>query len=352
MKTKNLETKGPLGRRHPMLRILFIVLIPLLLKAEFVSYGEDPFQLGVSIDALALGNIRALPMANPSPGANVASFLDRDLQFSFQHTEGFGGVYQTDVITVEQDRWSFLLFRGGVSGIADTREALLDYGSDGIPETMDSDGTEGNGIMDPGERLRINSVSYFSTQQLLLELGYSHQINHKLAVHGTTRLLSHDLYVEQGLGIGFHGGLLYMPSETIRLGVQITDMLTTTIFWSSGLTESYAPELIMAADYMLRFESVPFVLHPIFQVQIALDGEQADFNGKTLAYSGGLEIVFQNQLFIQLGRTELSQFQVGAMIHTTYLDLKYGTGFSDLSSSAGQTHRLGVSFKLKDIDLF
>ena len=347
-----IETKCRSHRWHVMMKWLLILLIPLMIQAESVFYGEDPFVLGVSIDALALGNIKALPMLNPSPGSNSASLLSRPLRLSFQHTEGFGGVYQTDVVTAVQNQWSLLVFRGGVSGIADTRHALLDHGTDGLPDTNDGDGTEGNGIMDPGERLSINSISYFSTQQWLAELGYNHIINTRLAIHGTARLLYHDLYTESGLGLGFHAGVFYTPFSTLRLGAEITDILTTSVFWSSGLTEVYTPELLLGADYTLKFSRIPFALHPVLQIEVPLAGAQAGLANETWGSSGGLEIIFQDQLYIQLGRNALGQFQVGAMIRTRYLDLQYGTGFSELTKTAGQTHRVGVGFHLDALDLF
>jgi len=308
--------------------------------------------MGISIDAYALGNIKALPMANPSPGANVAYLVDQDEKLGFQHTEGFGGVYQTDVLSGNRDKWSFVLFRGGVSGIPDTRDALLDFGTDGVANTSDSDGTEDNGQLDPGERLSINSISYFSTQQFLAELGYSHTINPKLAVHGTARLLYNDLYAESGFGVGFHGGLLYQPFEKMHLGVEVTDILSTTVFWSSGLTEVYAPQLFLGADYYLNFKKIPFIIHPIVQAEFSLTGEQAELNEGSWGYATGLEIGFQDQLFIQVGRNALDQFQVGARIKTKYIDLHYGTGFSELSTIAGQTHRVGVGINLGEFDLF
>ncbi len=341
------------ARMSLMKQFLILLLLPfMVLQAEVVSYGEDPFVLGMSIDAYALGNIKALPMANPSPGANAAFLGVRDTKLGFQHTEGFGGIYQTDVLSGNLDQWSFLIFRGGVSGIPDTRDALLDYGSDGIAGTQDSDGTEGNGVLDPGERLSVNSISYFSTQQFLGEVAYTHQMSAQLALHGTARMLYHDLYSETGFGIGFHGGLLYEPLPKLQLGLEITDLFTTTVFWSSGLTEVFAPQIYLGADYRLEFKKIPFKLHPIFQIELPLKGDQAQLNQGEWGYSTGLEIVFQDQLFIQLGRNALNQFQVGAMIRTRYLDLHYGTGFSELTSIAGQTHRVGVGLKLGELDLF
>ncbi len=342
----------PPVRKLPMKHLSLLIFLPVLLLAESVSYGEDPFVMGMSIDAYALGNIKALPMANPSPGSNVASLTSGDQKLGFQHTEGFGGVYQTDVLSGNRDNWSLVLFRGGVSGIPDTRDALLDYGTDGVANTDDADGSENNGELDPGERLSINSISYFSTQQFLAELGYSHQLNSKLAVHGTARLLYHDLYAESGIGVGFHGGLLYRPIEKMRLGLEVTDMLSTTLFWSSGLTEVYTPQVFVGADYYIKFKNIPFIIHPIIQAEISLTGEEAELNKNTWGLATGLEIGFQNQLFIQLGRNALDQFQVGARIRTKYIDLHYGTGFSELTSVAGQSHRVGVGLNIGEFDLF
>ncbi len=339
-------------RIYTMKYLLALLTLPIFLTAEVVSYGEDPFVLGMSIDAYALGNIKALPMANPSPGSNVAFLGNRAEKIGFQHTEGFGGVYQTDVLSGSRDQWTFLVFRGGVSNIPDTRDALLDYGSDGLAGTDDADGTEDNGKMDPGERLSINSITYFSTQQYLAELGYTRTLNQKLAVHGTARLLYHDLYSESGMGLGFHGGLLYQPVEKLQLGLVVTDILSTTLFWSTGQTEVFAPQIYIGADYRLEFQKIPFSLHPIVQVELPLGQDEAEFNQGGWGYASGLEIVFQKQLFIQLGRNSLDQFQVGAMIRTRYMDLHYGTGFSDLASIAGQTHRVGVGLKLDELNLF
>ncbi len=341
-----------MARKLFMKYLTLLIILPALLMAESVSYGEDPFVMGMSIDAYALGNIKALPMANPSPGANVAFLNNRIQKLGFQHTEGFGGVYQTDVLSGNKDNWSLVLFRGGVSGIPDTRDALLDYGTDGVVDTNDSDGTENNGALDPGERLSINSISYFSTQQFLAELGYSYLLNPKLAVHGTARLLYHDLYTESGFGVGFHGGLLYQPIEKMHLGIEVTDILSTTLFWSTGLTEVYAPQIFLGADYYLSFKKIPFIIHPIVQAEVSLSGEQAELNQGSWGYATGLEIGFQDQLFIQLGRNALDQFQVGARIRTKYIDLHYGTGFSELTTIAGQTHRVGVGLNIGEFDLF
>lgn len=335
-----------------MVKYFIILLFPLLLFAESVSYGEDPFVLGMSIDAYALGNIRALPMANPSPGANSAGLGMKELKLGFQHTEGFGGVYQTDVLTGTRENWSLLIFRGGVGNIPDTRNALLDYGSDGVANTDDPDQTEGNGKLDPGERLSINSINYFSTQQYLAELSYSHSLHSSLILNGTARLIYHDLYAERGFGAGFHAGLLYTPIKNLQLGVQVTDILSTIVFWSSGQTEVYKPQIFTGVDYLIEFRKIPFKLHPVLQLEIPVGEQLTALNQEHYGISGGLEVIFQEQLHVQIGLNSLDQLQVGALIRTRLLDLHYGTGFSELSRIAGQTHRVGIGLHLGELDLF
>ncbi|MCF7809340.1 MAG: hypothetical protein K9M49_09440 [Candidatus Marinimicrobia bacterium] len=352
MKRNSMETRVTSRRMDFMVKYFSILFLPLVLFAESVSYGEDPFILGMSIDAYAMGNIKALPMSSPSPGASSASRGIDGLSLGFQHTEGFGGVYQTDVLSGAKDRWSLLLFRGGVGNIPDTRDALLDYGTDGVAGTEDSDGTEGNGQLDPGERLSINSINYFSTQQFLAELGYSYPLSDKLLLNGTARMLFHDLYAESGFGVGFHAGVLFEPTDKLRLGLQVTDMLSTVIFWSSGQTEVYKPQIYAGLDYLLAFRKIPFTLHPILQLEIPVGEEVAGLNQESYGVAGGVEIIFQNQLHIQIGQNALDQLQIGALIRTSFLDIQYGTGFSELSKLAGQTHRVGVRLHLSKFDLF
>jgi len=335
-----------------MLRTALLLLLPLMMIAETVSYGEDPFVLGLGLDAYALGHIRGLPLSVTSLGANGASLEARSPRAGYQHSEGFGGVYQTDVIYGSWERWTLALFRGGISGIADTRGALQDYGSDGQPNTNDTDGSEGNGTLDPGERLSINNIEFFSTQQWVVEAGYGIPLAKNLAIHGSARLLYHDLYAQQGYGVGFHGGALYQPHPRLRLGLQVTDLLTTTVFWSEGSTERYPPQLYLTADYFLTFRNVPFAFRPILEWHWSpfqdVSGEQTASGG--LSY--GIEIGFKNQLITQLGRNPYGDLALGALIRTRYLDIQYATTFSALRNVNGPTHRVGAIFQLSEFSFF
>jgi len=339
-----------LARSSNMTRLILLLSLPMLLVAETVSYGEDPFLLGLSLDAYALGQVRALPMSSISLGANGARLTVEDATLGYQHTEGFGGIYQTDVLQICWSQWNLNAFRGGVSGIADTREALLDYGSDGQPNTQDADGTENNGQLDPGERLSVHDIDFFGTQQWVAELGYNRQLSSRFAIHGTARLLYHNLHSQSGFGVGFHAGMLFQPLEHLRLGLQITDLLTTTVFWSEGSTEQYPPQVFLAADYEWLPRRVPFSLRPVIQLHLTPFHQEYSHGKAGVSY--GLELGFKDQLMALLGMDAEGQPMLGATLRTPYLDLQYATAFGTLRETTGATHRLGATFRLNQIPFF
>ena len=165
-------------------------------------------------------------------------------------------------------------------------------------------------------------------------------------MHGTIRLLLHDLHAASAFGMGVHVGALYDPGNGLRVGAQLTNALTTTLFWSTGTTESYLPEFLIAADYHFQAKRIPFGLHPVLQLELPVSSGEEGLNQGSYGMSGGLEISFQEQLYIHLGQNSLDQFQVGARIRTSYLDLYYGTGFSALTDVTGQTQRVGVMVQM------
>lgn len=326
--------------------ILFaFTLLPIWLTAgTVVQYGEDPFVQGMSLQAFSLGQIRALPMESPSIGGNMTSLVARSLALTAQHTEAYGGIYQTDVVQLGRDDWSLAVFRGGVSDIADTRSALEDFGADGVPNTGDAG--EGNGVFDPGENLNISAISFFNVQQWVAEAGYTKHFSPKFGASAQLRLLYSDLYTQSGFGVGFHAGLLYNPWRSLQLGLQATNLLTTTVFWSSGTQEYYLPGLYGGATYEFKLSDGGLLISPVIQVEYqAKPAAELPGNGHWGA-AFGTEVNFQHQLKLRLGESSTGQLTVGAGVVTRFFNLDYATAFSALSKAAGQSHRIGIQVHL------
>ncbi len=329
-------------------RTLFLALTPLWLAASsVVQYGEDPLTQGLSLQAFALGQIRALPLETPSIGGNVATLADRAWFLNAQHTEAFGGIYQTDVVQLVKGPWSAAVFRGGVTGIADTRGALEDFGADGIANTGDTG--EGNGIFDPGERLNLSAISFFNVQQWVGEAGYTGRVSDKIAYSTQMRIIIHDLDTQTGFGVGFHAGLLYQPGRNLILGLQATNLLTTTVFWNSGTREHYPPALFAGVKYHFSLAENALSISPLVQVEYQMKSLAGLAATGHLGLALGTEISFQDQIKLRLGRSSADQFTVGAGIITRYFNVDYATAFSTLSKVAGQSHRVGVQIHLSQL---
>lgn len=324
--------------------LLILVLPTWLVAGTVVQYGEDPFIQGMSLQAFSLGQIRALPMEAVSIGGNVGSLTPRYLSFSAQHTEAYGGIYQTDVVQLTKAAWSLAIFRGGVSGIADTRQALEDFGADGFPNTGDAG--EGNGVFDPGESLNISAISFFNVQEWVAEAGYSKLISPKLSTSAQIRLLYHDLHTQSGFGIGFHAGLLYNPWRRLQLGLQATNLLTTTVFWSGGTQEHYLPGIYGAAMYTFNLSKGDVLISPVVQVEYQSKPIAGLAGDGHWGVAFGAEINFRHQLKLRMGESSDGQFTIGAGVVTHYFNLDYATAFSDLSKAAGQSHRVGIQVHL------
>jgi hypothetical protein len=314
--------------------LLLLIILPLFAMGETTYYGEDAYDLGIPLDAFALGKIKAVSLTMPALGGIASSYYD-DSRMSFNHSSGFGGIYNTDILQWRKGDKNISIFRGAVDEIADTRNALVDNGLDGEANTYDIG--EGNGILDPGERLNVNKIDFFSVSQWVIEGGYSKAYSDRIKLYGAARILLHNLYTQTGFGIGFHAGVEAEPIEHLRLGLMITDILTTTIFWSDGLIENYAPQASLGVVYEYKSKRTPFAFKPVLQYKMS---GLEDANG----FAFGLEMGFKDQVFLRSGRDDTGFVTLGAGIKTHYLQIDYATFISDIHATSGQTHRVGISF--------
>ena len=86
---------------------------------------------------------------------------------NYTHQSRMGGMINSDLIGFPLTGYSrplnLIILYEGIDQIPDTRNILIDFGLDGIPGTGDIG--EGNGLLDEGERLDKNKLTYFSQKQ-------------------------------------------------------------------------------------------------------------------------------------------------------------------------------------------
>ncbi len=220
-----------------------------------------------------------------------------------------------------------------------------DWGTDGIPGTDDPDGTEGNGVKDPGEPVRADAVELRSEGDYLLLLGGSFPLNRRLDIGANFKYLHHDIggYTSDGFGIDL--GAIYKVSQRTNLGLSVKDAIGTRLVWSTDFKETKPPTGNIGASH-----DFPFGRH---NLKLALDLQNKFENAAGLLDMGklstvphiGTEATFFDLLMLRLG-LEGNDFAAGAGIRILNFTIDYAFLADDFDNS----HRIGLSFNMPDID--
>jgi hypothetical protein len=183
-----------------------------------------------------------------------------------QHAEQFGRVLNHDVASfvmpLRGEKGKMLavgatLIRLGADDIAITPRPgglvagtdFWDYGTDNDPTTAGNG--QGNGVWDPGEKLLLDPDSFYraGSGEYALLLSAARQRGPHWAFAGSFKLLRQSLpdtlpreHVTS-LGLGFDGGVLWMPTDAITVSAVAHDLTTTYITWTNGTHENVIPTL-------------------------------------------------------------------------------------------------------------
>jgi hypothetical protein len=233
-------------------------------KTPFRSYGNEHLELTGGPGGSVFGQLWGLYHSgsdnvryNPpglEPDEKHPLFLFHSLLYD-QLLTASSGAY---VFSLFEDKAAgFMISRVGVDNIPDTRSALLDWGEDGIPGTGD-DG-EGNGILDPGERLDYDRVSYHSSGITTLSLGTALReisgFETGIAVNG----IYMNLIAENGLGLTFDVYALKKGSRIHSLYALKQLPLGFTAF-TDGSVQLYSP--YVEGAWMIPFSLGHFHFQP------------------------------------------------------------------------------------------
>jgi hypothetical protein len=226
--------------------------------------------------------------------------------------------------------------RLGVDGIPDSRNALVDRNQNGILDSTD--------FIDPSK------VTYFNSADWALYFTYSKRVSNNLTYGINLKILRRGLEVASATGIGFDIGVLYSPRENWFVAVNVQDVTTTLIAWSTGTNELISPTLKLGTAYFIDLFQGRFA--PTIDVDIRFENRQF----ASIAHLGpisfdphmGLEFDYKNTIALRIGYNDVKQLTLGAGLHLRKLDIDYSFARFDKENDLGDTHRISLRLILQE----
>ncbi|HPG58947.1 MAG TPA: PorV/PorQ family protein [Candidatus Wallbacteria bacterium] len=244
----------------------------------FLKQGVGARQLGMGNAGTAVADDASAVFFNP---AGLA-FL-KNLELTSMHSEAYDFDIKYDYLNL-----ILPIIHGRVIGVAG---AVLK--TDQIPITKDK---------------IPNIVNYVEDKEQVAMISYGHKISRQAAIGFTYKDIKHYLYFKEAVGSEADFGILYNPSKTISLGLNVQDFLPGELKWSTGVTDSIPLTLRGGIAFKL----------PDWGSIITFDADKVQ--DRDVKLNGGWEYQF-NETF--LGRAGVNDGQATA----GFSIMKYGWRF-------------------------
>ena len=222
-------------------KVYFFLIFSKILfgNVEFVSFGWEAFDYITDARSSALGNSN-IAYKFDSPGSSIINpnLVNVDQKYiSLTHQSRFAGLVNNDLIGFKFGRsnipFNINVFYQSIGKIPDTREMLLDWGLDGQFGTNDTG--EGNGILDEGERLDKNKLSFFSQSQIGIHNSFKKSFfNQELGL--AFKILGKKLHKHSALGVGIDLGIL-KKYYGINFAAVVKNFPSSGLVWDDGKIE-------------------------------------------------------------------------------------------------------------------
>lgn len=239
---------------------LMILIIPQGLY-PFAKYAEEFLNLGLGARSYGMGG------AFTSLADDATSFywnpagavqLEKKTIF-FMHSTQYKDLMTYDGATFilpgksAEKALSIGILYLNIPDIFDTRNAWKDTDNDGIPDTDEIDYTK---------------ITKFNDNEIALFLNGAIKKRDNLFVGFNVKYLRKSFaeYSANGLGVDF--GLVYVPIQRIRLGINLKDITGAFLLWNTGKKEFIYPKIRTGATVILNFF---FITES--QVNLSMDAE-------------------------------------------------------------------------------
>ncbi len=269
------------------------------------------------------------------------------------HQSRFAGMVNSEFISfnknIDDSSWISIAFLyEGVSGIPDTRNALLDWGIDGVFGTFDPG--ENNGILDEGERLDANKISYFNQNQIGLFGAMSKPYKGWQLGLGM-KLLLHTLSDNYALGTGMNFGAFKSFKNGTSIGFVLNDVPSSGVLWDNGDIELTPSSFSIGIHHLLYFKKYQIAINPIYRLNFLMKERTIDshflLNTIPIEISGGIETVYKRKIFIRGGFYPSGTFATGLGMLWENMTIDYAYLIDNSISGIDKNHIITISLSLE-----
>ena len=334
-----------------------ILILLLLFQKVFtdnlwVNHGWEIFDYISDARSSSLANATtAFKYNQPGASLNNPLFLSNSKDdLSLTHQSRFAGLINNDLLGFQINRYKTpiqinILYQG-IGKIPDTRNALLDWGNDGQFDTNDPG--EGNGVLDEGERLDKNKLTYFSQQQIGIHGAFQTKILNKNFGIGF-KFMNHYLGNSSAIGVGIDIGYLSKIGN-FEIAPVAKNIPASGLIWSNGDIEKSIAKLSIGSHYKVKLEKFPIEFdlmskldfnsfNNLFKLEKNIKIEQC------FAVEGKLN----DKLYIRLGKDIFSRSTGGVGLILKNFDLDYAFLGSTSDGLGGNHHLITINVRLEGI---
>ena len=336
--------------------ILIVFLISIQYgKGYWVNYGWEIFDYVTSAHVASLGNATVAYPIETAAGSIINPFfnLKNRKKIELSHQSRYAGLVSSDILggqilVNQRTALNFNVLYEGVGSIPDTRDALIDWGLDGVLGTNDAG--ENNGILDEGERLDKSKINYFSQRQLAFHSSFLRSINNRNIGVGI-KFLHYRLDENYALGFGLDLGTI-VKIGAIDYAIVLRNFPSSGLIWDQGTIEGTSPSFSFGAHLPYSLKKYPFKCHILISFDMNTDNRNLDtqinFGRLNLEPSIGLELKIIERICVRLGKSRLNVLTGGLGLNWKLFNLDYAFLASNFGSELGNHHLFTVSIS-KDI---
>ena len=336
---------------------LFFIFNLFRLNAEIysVSHGWGLFNRvsDSRITALSFSTIAYHIESSGIALVNPALASVHNEKIGLTHQSRIAGMVNSELISfnknISDNSWaSIALLYEGISGVPDTRNALLDWGNDGVFGTFDPG--ENNGILDEGERLDAKKISYFSQNQFGLFGAISKPYKGwKLGLG--MKLLLHTLDDNYALGTGMNFGAFRAFKNGTSIGAVFYDAPSSGVLWDNGDIELTPSSFSIGAHHRFFQEKYDIAINPVCRLDILIKERTVDsellFDTVPIEFSGGIEIIYNRKIFARVGTYPNGAIATGLGIFWENMTIDYAYLIDNSLSGIDKNHLITINLSSK-----